>query len=219
VNKVAEVARFGHDARAARFANARPQRGFSYIGLLILMALLTTVGAGSLQLGAVLQRRHAEEALLAAGSAWSDALRSYALRSRPGEPDAPLSVRELLRDPRFPGTVRHLRQVPVDPISGQAVWGLVQEESSGRILGAYSLSAARPIKIAGFDPRFPGFDGKRSYREWRFMRGEDIAIDEIERSGLIRPGRLNDGGPPVTPPTLDSRPPVDTGFADPRSLR
>ena len=192
--------------------------GFSYIGLLILLALLATVGAGSLQLGAVVQRRGAEEALLVAGAAWSEALRSYARRSRPGEPDAPLSVRELLRDPRFPGTVRHLRQVPVDPISGQANWGLVQEEGSGRILGVHSLSPARPIKIAGFDPRFPGFDGKRSYSEWRFMRREDIAVDELERSGLIRPGRLTDGAPSTAPPPGD-QPPPDPGFADPRGLR
>ena len=197
----------------------RRQRGFSYIGLLILLALLATLGAGSLQLGAVVQRRGAEEALLAAGAAWSEALRSYALSSRPGEPDAPLSPRELLRDPRFPATVRHLRQVPVDPITGVATWGLVQEEGSGRILGVYSLSSARPIKIAGFDPRFPGFDGKTSYRDWRFMRGLDTSVDEIERSGLIRPGSLGDAGQVDAPPAQDGRPPPDTGLIDPRGLR
>jgi type II secretory pathway pseudopilin PulG len=194
-----------------------PQPGFSYIGLLILMALIAAIGAGSLQLGAVVQRRHAEEALLVAGASWSEALRSYARSSRPGEPDAPATAGELLRDSRFPGPVRHLRQVPIDPISGQAVWGLVREEGSGRILGAYSLSNARPIKIAGFDPRFPGFDGQRSYRDWRFMRAQDIAVDDVERSGLIRPGRLVDGAAP--PPTGEAPAAPDPGYADPRSQR
>ncbi len=197
----------------------RRQRGFSYIGLLILLALLATLGAGSLQLGAVVQRRGAEESLLAAGAAWSEALRSYALSSRPGEPEAPLSPRELLRDPRFPATVRHLRQVPVDPITGVATWGFVQEEGSGRILGVYSLSSARPIKVAGFDPRFPGFDGKSSYREWRFLRGSDAVVDELERSGLIRPGSLGEGAQGDMPAATDSPAPPDSGLISPRGLR
>ena len=58
------------------------------------------------------------------------------------------------------------RKVFVDPMTRKAEWGLVQV--SGRIVGVHSLSAAVPIKQAGFDEESQSFTGAQSYAEWVF---------------------------------------------------
>jgi len=41
-------------------------------------------------------------------------------------------LEELLEDPRFPNTVRHLRKPFADPMTGQAEWGLAKAPESRR---------------------------------------------------------------------------------------
>jgi type II secretory pathway pseudopilin PulG len=194
--------------------------GFGYVGVLITLAIIGILAAASLKLGAVVQRRQAEAALLEAGAAISEALNSYALRSRSGEPDAPLQLEELLRDPRFPGVVRHLRSIPADPITGLVDWVVERDEDGGRIIAVHSRSRARPIKVAEFDPLWSDLAGKASYEEWRFVRRTSLdEVDEFTRKGLISPGSLNDG---ATILNKDSGP-ADVGqesnFISPRGPR
>jgi type II secretory pathway pseudopilin PulG len=143
--------------------------GFTYLGLLIVIALIGLASTAALQVGVILQRRAAEEDLLAIGTEFRNALVSYANATPPGQKRFPASLQDLLKDPRYPNVRRHLRKLYVDPITGKAGWGTVMAPDGSGIIGVYSLSTAPPIKIGNFDLTFQGFDGKTSYREWKFI--------------------------------------------------
>lgn len=145
------------------------QAGFTYLGLIIFVFIIGLVGAATLKIGALLQRAHMEEELLEIGYQFSAALKSYADATPRGQPTQPMTLQELLRDPRFPNPRRHLRKIFVDPLTGKAEWGLVRAGEGGRILGVHSLSQAAPLKVGNFDKRFPGFDKREHIADWKFM--------------------------------------------------
>jgi len=148
-------------------AALRCLRGFTYIGLLILIAILSVAATATIQLGSIVQRRDAEQQLLYVGDQFRLALRSYRDSSPVGAPPFPKELEQLLKDPRFPATRRHLRAIPVDPLTGESVWGLVRSPE-GWIIGVHSLSQARPIKVSNFEPEFASFEGKEKVSEWVF---------------------------------------------------
>jgi len=154
------------------------QRGFTYLGLLILVAILALVGAAGLKMGALLQRQAAEQELLDIGAQFSDALFSYAAATPPGQPQQPPSMEALLRDPRVPQLRRHLRKRFIDPMTGRAEWGLLYQPGGNGIIGIHSLSQARPLKTGNFEPRFGGLEGKARLSEWVFMLpgGDAVAL-------------------------------------------
>lgn len=151
----------------ARPQAARIERGFTYIGLLILMSIIAIAATASIQLGSITQRRGAEQELLFLGVQFRAALTSYANASPAGQPRAPKSFEQLLRDPRVLGVRRHLRRVPVDPLTGKDEWGIVRS-TDGFIVGVHSLSEAAPIKRGNFGAEFAEFTGSSSYRGWVF---------------------------------------------------
>jgi type II secretory pathway pseudopilin PulG len=142
--------------------------GFTYIGLLIMVAILAVAVSATVQLGAVAQRRDAERELLYVGEQLQKALFTYASRAPGGMPRLPRELSDLLRDPRQPSiVVRHLRRIPIDPITGKADWALLRTPD-GFITGVHSASDARPIKVANFDPTFSHFEGAVRYSDWVF---------------------------------------------------
>jgi type II secretory pathway pseudopilin PulG len=122
----------------------RREAGFTYVGLIVLVAIIGLVGAATLKADALLRRAAAEEELLEIGAAFSAALTSYAEATPRGQPAQPPSLEELLKDPRFPGVRRHLRKIFVDPITGKAEWGIVwlNKGTPQRGVGGYSPAAA-----------------------------------------------------------------------------
>jgi type II secretory pathway pseudopilin PulG len=150
-------------------ARLRHEDGFTYVGLLILLAVIGIAAAASIQMGGIVQRRAAEEELLAIGVEFRTALISYANATPAGQKRAPSSLQDLLKDPRYPNTRRHLRKIYIDPLTGKADWGLVQNPDGSGIVGIYSLSDAKPIKVGNFDLPFVEFANKASYKEWVFM--------------------------------------------------
>ncbi|MBZ2206859.1 type II secretion system GspH family protein [Massilia sp. R798] len=151
--------------------------GFTYIGLVVLLAILGLVAAAGMKTGALMQRAAAEQELLEIGAAFSDALRSYAAATPKGQQQQPPNLDALLKDPRFPGVRRHLRRVFVDPITGKAAWGLVTNGDKTWITGVYSLSDARPLKVGNFDARFVNFDNKERISDWKFTAaGQGLLI-------------------------------------------
>lgn len=149
---------------------ARRDGGFTYLGLVILVTVIGLVGAATLKIDALLRRAAAEEELLAIGAAFGEALRTYAEATPKGQPAQPPTLKELLKDPRFPGVRRHLRKIFVDPMTGKAEWGIVWTNPSERrgVFAVYSLSTAKPLKIANFDARFAGFENKEHVSDWKF---------------------------------------------------
>jgi type II secretory pathway pseudopilin PulG len=136
----------------------RGSEGFTYLGVLLAVAFcgvaLAAAGSGW---GAAAQRSKEQE-LLFVGGEFRRALESYYASSPGGTRESPRSLGELLLDPRFPVTRRHLRRVYVDPMTGRAEWGLILEND--RIVGVHSLSGARPMR------------GRAAhYSDWEFVAG------------------------------------------------
>lgn len=143
--------------------------GFTYLGLIIIVAIIGIASAATLQMGSVVQRRAAEEELLEIGAEFRSALISYANATPVGQKRAPSSLQDLLKDPRYPNPRRHLRKLYADPITGKEEWGIIEAIDGSGIIGVHSLSNAQPIKVDKFDPLYFDFAGKTSYRDWRFM--------------------------------------------------
>jgi type II secretory pathway pseudopilin PulG len=176
---------------------ARRQHGFTYLGLVIMVAIIGLVAVCALQVGAITQRRQAEQELLETGRQFLDALNAYAEATPNGTSRHPARMEDLLIDPRFPGIRRYLRRVYVDPLTGNTDWGLVVgsgADGSG-IVGVYSLSTAVPIKQANFDSPFEYFKGAKSYRDWIFTtQPPELLADPAAAPATVDPNQ------PATPP-------------------
>ncbi len=151
------------------FALRRSSRGVAYLALLIAIAIIGVTAAASVQIGSIMQRRAAEEELLAIGAEFRHALISYSGATPVGQSNAPPTLDALLKDPRYPNIRRHLRKLYFDPLTGTQQWGVVMSPDGKGIVGIHSLSTAQPIKIGNFEPLFQGFADKPSYTEWVFM--------------------------------------------------
>ena len=184
----------------------RRQRGFTYLGLIILVAILGLVGAAGLKMGSLLQRQAAEQELLDIGAQFSDALYSYAAATPAGQPQQPSSLADLLRDPRSPQVRRHLRKLFVDPVTGRAEWGLLFQPGSHGIIGVHSLSQAAPLKVGNFEARFAGLEGKAHLSDWQFM----MPAQPAPPAATAAAGAPGSDGAPAAPdapaPALFSRP-------------
>jgi type II secretory pathway pseudopilin PulG len=145
------------------------QRGFAYVLLLVTIALISLFASTSMSAGSQMARSGAEQSLLVIGGEFESALRSYARlgNTSPVGPSGPKTLQELLRDPRFPGLRRHLRQTYADPLTGQANWGLVTDPA-GFIVAVYSQAEGTPIKQSGFPPAQSHFAGATRYADWIF---------------------------------------------------
>lgn len=156
-----------HDLRSGAHRR-RIEAGFTYLALMILVATLALATSATLTLGSIAQRREAEQQLLEVGAAYRKAIASYLNSSPAGRRSYPPALADLLKDPRYPGVRRHLRQLYPDPITGKAEWGLVPAPGGG-IMGIHSLSEASAIKIAEFEAENQLFEGKLRYSEWAFV--------------------------------------------------
>ena len=142
--------------------------GFTYLSLLILIAILSMVAVATLQLGAAVQRDEAERQLLATGAEFRAAFASYAAATPAGQPGTPQSLADLLRDPRYPEPRHYLRKLYADPLTGKPEWGTVPAPDGRGIVGVYSLAPGHPLKIARFDEPFHSFEAKTAYGDWVF---------------------------------------------------
>lgn len=196
----------------------RREAGFTYVGLIVLVTIIGLVGAATLKADALLRRAAAEQELLEIGAAFSAALTSYAEATPRGQPPQPPSLEELLKDPRFPGTRRHLRKIFVDPVTGKAEWGIVwlnkgsgiDGKGSG-VVAVYSLSQSKPLKQANFDARFQNLEGREHISDWKFAAsGQGVAQGQPGQPGQPpgQPGQppagQAPGATPSEPPSLFS---------------
>ena len=162
-------------ASLTRISSGRFKAGFTYVGLLLAIAFFGFGSVGAARVLASSERAEREAELLFVGSQFRQAIGSYYSAS-PGAPRYPEKLEDLLLDPRFPATRRHLRRVYVDPITAKAEWGLISAPQGG-IMGVHSLSELEPMKRANFDLADQGFEevAKRvtdrpySYRDWQFV--------------------------------------------------
>jgi type II secretory pathway pseudopilin PulG len=141
--------------------------GFTYIGLLILVAIMgvTLAMIGTFWHSA--QQRAREQQLLFVGNQFSRAITAYYLNSPDGKQQFPKHLEDLLQDNRQPNTVRYLRKIFADPITGTTQWGLIKGADGG-IVGVHSLSEIAPLKTDNFGRGFESFVRRKHYSEWQF---------------------------------------------------
>jgi type II secretory pathway pseudopilin PulG len=145
----------------------RRQDGVTLLGLLILVAILGVVAAAATNVGAIVQRRQAEQELLWVGNAYRDALVRYYNAPSAVASRYPRTLTDLLRDPRQPTPQRYLRQLYADPITGKNDWVLVAAPDGG-IACLHSSSTAKPIKIGQFPAALVSFRDAKTYADWLF---------------------------------------------------
>jgi type II secretory pathway pseudopilin PulG len=151
-----------------KHALAARQRGFTYIGLLIAVLIIGGTLAQAGTIWHVAQQREKERELIFVGNQIRQAIGRYYNTGAGTARQYPQSLDDLLRDPRHPGIVRHLRKLYYDPITGTIEWGLVKN-AEGRITGIYSTSEQLPIKQSNFSPIDVDFEGKEKYSQWAFV--------------------------------------------------
>lgn len=171
-------------------------RGFTYMTVLFIVAVIT---AGLALVGEVWEtaaKREKETELLFVGNEYRKAITRYFLA---GKNQYPRAMEDLLKDPRQPGTVRYLRRLYPDPVTGKSEWGIVKG-SDGGIAGVYSLSDQKPLKIANFRTRDAGFDGAQTYADWKFVY-TPVTINQGPAAKPAAPGTAQPAAQPgATPP-------------------
>lgn len=138
--------------------------GFTYIGLLVLIAMMGIALVVVSELWHTAQKREKEQELLFIGNQFRRALAMYSANGG----GSPRQLADLIKDPGFPGVRRYLRKIYRDPMTGRAEWGLVKPDGNS-ITGVYSLSDAAPLKQSGFSLADQDFEGKTKYSEWVFV--------------------------------------------------
>ncbi|HEX5339005.1 MAG TPA: type II secretion system protein, partial [Gallionella sp.] len=139
--------------------------GFTYIALLIVIAVMGVVLASTGEVWYMAAKREKERELLFVGDQFRRAIKQYAMHSQSTSRRYPMSLEDLLKDERYPNTQRYLRKIYIDPITGSSEWGLLKG-LNGEIFGVYSLSEDEPVKKRNFSFADASFEDKKKYAEW-----------------------------------------------------
>lgn len=137
----------------------RHSNGFAYLTVLMIVAV---IGAGLAATGSVWhieRRRQCEADLLYIGGQYRKAIELYTLATPGMVHHYPTSLKELIRDNRFPTPRRYLRRLYLDPITG-GEWGMLKAPDGG-VMGIYSRSKQLPIATAIMPAEH--------YSDWKFI--------------------------------------------------
>jgi len=181
-----------------KFCSQAPQKiyGFTFIGILVVVAIL---GVALLAVGEVwsfARQREKEQDLLFVGGQFRQAINLYYAHTPVTSKlqPYPMSLEDLLKDPRYPSTQRYLRKIYLDPISNNAEWGLLKNPN-GSIFGVYSLANGTPIKQGNFKTIYSEFTGKTNYSEWVFKFSPTLnpssSVNSISTASSSKQFKLN----------------------------
>jgi type II secretory pathway pseudopilin PulG len=171
--------------------------GFTYMTALMLVMVMGIMLGITGQSWKTIMQREREEELLFRGSQYKDAI-SHWYTPRMGEHEVtPLrSLEDLVKDPRMTGTVRYLRRLYPDPMTGKA-WDVIGGAGGtaggtgatgatgataapggtislgvpgtfGGIVGVASTSTEQPFKTGNFPDDLLELAGKNRYCDWKF---------------------------------------------------
>ena len=145
--------------------NGERARGFTYVGLLVVISLIGLALAAAGQVASTAAQRDREAQLLWVGHQYRAAIRRYFNRTR-GYPHA---LEELLGGaPDDPVQVRYLRRLYRDPMTNAVDWALLRAPDGVGIIGVASSSRRAPLKTANFDDGDVDFDKATTYGDWQF---------------------------------------------------
>src|SRR3954462_1742852 len=159
------------DAAAARSIPRfllRRAEGFTYLGVLLLVAIMGFGLAAFGELHSHAAQRQKEEDLLFIGAQFRDAIASYYNKS-PGAKAYPKKLEDLVEDKRFPMAQHHLRRIYRDPMTESVDWGVVETPDKAGIMGVHSRSEEAPIKTGNFDAPEASFEDAENYSKWTFI--------------------------------------------------
>jgi len=150
--------------------------GFTFLGLMIIIAIMGIVLLTVGEVWHVAQKRAKEQELLFVGNQFRQAIKLYGAHTPGGNKQQayPATLEDLLKDPRYPSTQRYLRRIYLDPITGSPDWGVTRAPNGG-INGVYSLSEETPIKQSNFRLVDQNFEGKTKYADWIFLPTSAVA--------------------------------------------
>ena len=138
----------GHPAR-------RSDAGFTYLGVLLAVAVLGVGLVAASEVWVTSARRQKTEELDWIGAQFTQAIGSY-YESTPAAAKAyPQSLQELLEDRRNPTPRRHLRRLYRNPFTGKADWEFVKS-ADGRMRGVRSVipsEAGAKVREFVYSPR------------------------------------------------------------------
>lgn len=142
------------------------QRGAVLLLLLVMIVIMGFSASMAGQSWRSTMQKAREAELLWRGQQYQQAIASYYTVKHGPQQMLPSKLEHLLRDPRFPGVVKHIRQLYNDPMTGED-WELVTDPAE-RIIGVRSSSDLEPFRKDGFPKALDKLQGKTSYREWEF---------------------------------------------------
>ena len=144
------------------------QRGFTYLSLLVFVAVLGVGLAAVASSWTTERQRQKERELLDIGGEFRDAIALYYERTPGPIKQFPRELTDLLKDARYPNVQRYLRRIYRDPMTGDDRWGIVAAPGGG-IMGVYSLSKERPLKNENFGQQDANFNAAATYSDWKFV--------------------------------------------------
>lgn len=159
-------------------ASLGKQRGAALLAILVVLVIVGLAAGMAGSTWKTIMQREREAELLFRGDQYRRAIESYAKVS-PGAKNLPDKLEDLLKDPRTGQTVRHLRRLYTDPMTGEdfatirtggGIQGLAgASATTAGITGVHSKSTTAPFKAAGFPKIYEGFTGALRYSDWRFI--------------------------------------------------
>ena len=158
------------------------QSGFLLIFLLGSIVLIGIAVSVAAEKWSMVARRAKEDELLYRGMEIRTAIWRYS-SGVPGATQYPEKLDDLLKDPRSLKTIRYLRRITKDPITGED-WGLIYA-ANGRVMGVRSESTEEPIKKDGFPPDFSDFKDAKKYCKWvfKFIPGQPAHVPTAGSKG------------------------------------
>ncbi|MBW1863002.1 MAG: type II secretion system protein, partial [Deltaproteobacteria bacterium] len=143
--------------------------GFSYISALIFVSVMGISITAASTYWSTIMKREREKELLFRGDQIRRAIESY-YTGAPGGGGKKYSrsLKELLKDPRYPAPRRHLRKLYKDPMDVDREWGFIMA-SGGRIKGVFSKSKEKPLKVGNFPAEYENFEKAKTYSDWKFV--------------------------------------------------
>ena len=147
--------------------STRRQAGFTYLGILLAVAILGVMLAAAGTVWSTVAQRDREAELLFVGEAYRTAIESY-YRNGSAAGQLPRELPDLVEDRRSVVLRRHLRRLYDDPMTGHLDWEIVRSVDGG-ILGVHSSSHGVPIKRANFPLGEAEFADAECYCDWQFV--------------------------------------------------
>lgn len=162
------------------------QSGFSYLGLMFIVAAMGAVLGATGTLWSTTVKREREAELLWVGEQYRRAIEAYRTGSPGSLKEHPKTLAQLLKDQRQLATKRYLRRIYPDPVTNSYAWSLLRDPDGG-IVAVYSLSEAKPMKKANFSKNDKAFELATKYSDWKFMPPKQaVPIDTGQAATLNR---------------------------------